>query len=121
VTKTHVAWKLTRGAPYTPSPVLVGDDLYVVSDTGVLTVVEARTGVVRYQQRLGGNYSASPVFADGRIYFQSEEGVTTVVAPGPTFTRLAQNRLDGALMASMALSGQAIYIRSDQHLYRIGS
>jgi outer membrane protein assembly factor BamB len=121
VTRTHVAWKLTRGAPYTPSPLLVGDDLYVVSDTGVLTVVEARTGAVRYQQRLGGNYSASPVFADGRIYFQSEEGVTTVVAPGPTFTRLAQNRLDGTLLASMALSGQAIYIRSDQHLYRIGS
>ena len=121
VTKTHVAWRLTRGAPYTPSPLLVGDDLYVVSDTGVLTVVEARTGAVRYQQRLGGNYSASPVFADGRIYFQSEEGVTTVAAPGPTFTRLAQNRLDGTLLASMALSGQAIYIRSDQHLYRIGS
>ena len=84
-------------------------------------MVEARTGDVRYQQRLGGNYSASPVFADGRIYFQSEEGVTTVAAPGPTFTRLAQNRLDGTLLASMALSGQAIYIRSDQHLYRIGS
>jgi len=119
VTRTHVAWKLTRGAPYTPSPILVGDDLYVVSDTGVLTVVEARTGVVRYQQRLGGNYSASPVFADGRIYFQSEEGITTVIAPGPTFTRLAQNRLDGGMLASMAPSGQAIYIRSDQYLYRI--
>jgi len=77
--------------------------------------------VVRYQQRLGGNYSASPVFADGRVYFQNEEGVTTVVEPGEKFTRLAQNRLDGALMASMALSGRAIYIRSDQHLYRIGS
>jgi outer membrane protein assembly factor BamB len=121
VTRTHVAWRLTRGAPYTPSPLLVGDDLYVVSDTGVLTVVEARTGVVRYQQRLGGNYSASPVFADGRIYFQSEEGVTTVAAPGPTFTRLAQNRLDGGMLASMAFSDRAIYIRSDQHLYRIGS
>ncbi len=121
VTKTHVAWRLTRGAPYTPSPLLVGEDLYVVSDTGVLTVVEARTGTVRYQQRLGGNYSASPVFADGRIYFLSEEGVATVLAPGATFTRLAQNRLDGSLLASMALSGQAIYIRSDQHLYRIGS
>ena len=57
----------------------------------------------------------------GRIYFQSEEGVTTVIAPGKTFNRLAVNRLDGATLASMAMSGGAIYVRSDSHLYRIGS
>ena len=119
VTRTHIAWTLTRGAPFTPSPILVGDELYVVNDTGILTTVDARTGTIHYQQRLGGNYSASPVFADGRLYFQSEEGVTTVIPPGRQFGRLVTNRLDGATLASMAVAGGAFFIRSDSHLYRI--
>ena len=119
VTRSHVAWTLRRGAPFTPSPVLVGDELYVINDIGVLTTVDARTGAIHYQQRLGGNYSASPVFADDRIYFQSEEGVTTVVPPGKQFGRLAVNRLDGSTLASMAIAGGALFIRSDTHLYRI--
>ncbi len=121
VTRTHVAWTLTRGAPFTPSPLLVGDLLYVVSDTGILTLVDAATGRVHYQQRLGGNYSASPVLAEGRIYFLSEEGVATVIAPGAAFNRLAVNRLDGETLASMAMSDGAIYIRSSTHLYRLGA
>ena len=119
VTRTHIAWTLSRGAPFTPSPILVGDELYVINDIGVLTTVDARTGAIHYQQRLGGNYSASPVFADGRIYFQSEEGVTTVVPPGKQFGQLAVNRLDGSTLASMAIAGGAMFIRSDTHLYRI--
>jgi outer membrane protein assembly factor BamB len=120
VTRSHVAWTLRRGAPFTPSPILVGDELYVASDTGILTVVDARTGKVHYQQRLGGNYSASPVFADGRIYFSSEEGVTTVIAPGTAFNRLATNRLDDAILASMAMADGTIYVRGQTHLYRLG-
>jgi outer membrane protein assembly factor BamB len=120
VTRTHVAWTITRGAPYTPSPLLVGNDLYYVSDTGVLSLADAMSGQIVWQQRLGGNYSASPVFADGRIYFQSEEGMTTVIAPGREFKRLAVNRLDGATLASMAVSNGSFYIRSHSHLYRIG-
>ena len=77
------------------------------------------SGQILWQQRLGGNYSASPVFADGRIYFQSEEGMTTVIAPGREFRRLAVNRLDGATLASMAVSGGSFFIRSHTHLYRI--
>ena len=119
VTRTHVAWTITRGAPYTPSPLLVGNDLYYVSDTGVLSLADAASGQIVWQQRLGGNYSASPVFADGRIYFQSEEGMTTVIAPGREFRRLASNRLDGATLASMAVSGGSFFIRSQSHLYRI--
>ena len=119
VTRSNIAWTITRGAPYTPSPLLVDDDLYFVSDTGVLSLADATTGQVRWQQRLGGNYSASPVFADGRIYFQSEEGETTVIAPGKEFKKLAVNRLDGYTLASMAVSNGSLFIRSHSHLYRI--
>lgn len=119
VTASHVVWTVQRGAPLTPSPILIGDDLYYVSDTGVATCVEAKTGRTRWQQRLGGNYSASPVYADGRLYFQSEDGVTTVVAPGPVFRKLAENELAGMTLASMAVSGGAFFLRTDTHLYRI--
>ena len=121
VTKTHVAWTLRRAAPLTPSPLLVGDELYVVNDVGIASCLDAKTGEVRWLQRLGGNYSASPIFADGRIYFLSEEGMATVIAPGREFRRLAMNPLDGATLASMAVSGGSIFIRSDSHLYRIGA
>ena len=119
VTNTHIAWSATRGAPFTPSPIAVGDELYVISDLGVLSCFDARTGKVRWQERIGGNYSASPVFADGRIYFLSEEGVATVIAPGTTFRKLAVNELDGATLASMAVANGSIFIRSLTHLYRI--
>ena len=119
VTRTHLAWTVARGAPFTPSPILVGDELYMVSDIGVLSCLDARTGAMLWQARLPGNYSASPVFADGRIYLQSEEGVTTVVAPGREFRRLSASRLDGAMLATMAVSDGSIFVRTDTHLYRI--
>jgi outer membrane protein assembly factor BamB len=119
VTRTHVAWTLRRGAPLTPSPLLVGDELYIVTDGGIATCVDARTGAAHWQQRLGGTYSASPVFADGRIYLLAEQGVATVIAPGKEFRRLTSNRVEGATLASMAVSAGSIFIRSDTHLYRI--
>ncbi|MCM3880157.1 MAG: PQQ-binding-like beta-propeller repeat protein [Vicinamibacterales bacterium] len=120
VTKTHVAWTLQRAAPYTPSPLLVGDEIYVISDLGIASCLDAATGAPRWQQRIGGNHSASPTFADGRIYFQSEEGVTTVIAPGKEFRKLATNTLDGAMLASMAVSHKSIFVRTHTHLYRLG-
>lgn len=119
VTNSHVAWTLRRGAPLTPSPLLVADEMYVVTDAGIGTCVDARSGNVHWQQRLGGTYSASPLFADGRIYLMSEQGVATVLAPGKAFRALATNTLDGATLASMAVSGGTMIIRSDRHLYRI--
>lgn len=88
---------------------------------GVASCVDAKSGAVVWQQRLGGNHSASPVFADGRIYFLSEEGTTTVIAPGRQFRRLAVNQLEGSTLASMAVSGRSIFIRSHSHLYRIAA
>jgi outer membrane protein assembly factor BamB len=121
VTRTHVAWRLARGVPFTPSPILVGDELYIVSDLGVATCLDAETGGVLWTERLGGNYSASPVFADGRLYFQSEEGLTTVLAPGRQFRVLARSELAEATLASMAVSNGSFYLRSAAHLYRIGA
>lgn len=121
VTKTHIAWTLQRGAPYTPSPLLVGDELYVINDLGILSCLDAKTGAVHWLQRIGGNHSASPTFADGRIYFLDEDGVATVIAPGKIFRKLATNTLDGAMLASMAVSNRSIFIRTHTHLYRLGT
>lgn len=120
VTNTHIAYTIERGAPFTPSPLVVGDEFYMVSDIGVASCLDVMTGKIHWQQRVPGNYSASPLFADGRIYFLSEEGVATVIAPGKDFRRLAVNTLDGATFASIAVSGGTFFIRSDTHLYRIG-
>jgi outer membrane protein assembly factor BamB len=119
VTRSHVAWTVRRGAPLTPSPVLVGNELYLVNDVGIASCLDATTGEQHWIARLGGNFSASPVVAEGRIYFLSEEGVATVVAPEKMFRKLATNALDGETLASMALSQGSIFIRSHSHLYRI--
>jgi outer membrane protein assembly factor BamB len=119
VTKSKVVWKLDRGVPLTPSPLLVGDELYLVSDNGIATCVDARTGKEYWRARVGGNHSASPIYADGRIYFLSEEGQSVVIAPGQQLKHLATNQLDGLTLASMAVAGESIFIRSDTHLYRI--
>jgi outer membrane protein assembly factor BamB len=121
VTRTHVAWTLTRGAPLTPSPLLVGDELYVVTDAGIASSIDARTGAIRWQHRLGEGVSASPVLADGRIYVLDEQGRTTVIALGQTFMQVATNVLDGPALASMAVASRSFFIRTATHLYRIAS
>jgi outer membrane protein assembly factor BamB len=121
VTKTHVAWTLSRGAPLTPSPLLVGDELYVINDGGILTCADARTGAIHWQMRLGGMYSASPVYADGRIYLLGEHGGAMTIAPGREFRRVGTGTLDGAMLASMAVAEGSLFIRTDSHLYRIAA
>jgi len=120
VTRSHVAWKMTRGAPLTPSPLVAGDDLYVVSDNGIGTCLDLRTGAVRWQQRLGNAFSASPLLAGGRIYFLDEEGRTTVMKADASGERLALNELEGPTLASMAVVSRSFLLRSASHLYRIG-
>jgi len=120
VTKSKVVWKLDRGVPLTPSPLLVGNELYMVTDNGIATCVDAKTGKEYWRARVGGNHSASPIYADGKIYFLSEEGESVVVAPGQQLKHLATNQLDGRTLASMAVAGGSIFIRSETHLYRIG-
>ena len=122
ITDTHVAWKLSGNVPNRPSPVLVDDLIYMVNqDTGVATCVEAKTGEVVWRERLPGtgHHSASPVHAEGRIYFFSESGSCPVIAAGRQFKVLAENKLGDGFMASAAIAGQALYLRSKSHLYRI--
>jgi len=121
VTTKHVAWSLKRGAPLTPSPLLVGGELYMITDNGIATCVDAATGKEHWKARIGGNHSASPVYADGRIYFLSEEGESVVIAPGKEFKVLAKSELNGETLASMAVSGGSIFIRSRTHLYRLSN
>jgi outer membrane protein assembly factor BamB len=117
----EVVWRCLKQAPSNPSPVLVGDRLYMVSDQGVLTCLDAATGKQVWTERIGGSYSASLLCADGRIYIFSEDGQTTVVQPGDRFELLARNTLDGSIMATPAVVGSAIFVRTDSHLYRIES
>ena len=119
ITNTHVVWTARRAAPYTPSPLLVATELYMVNDAGIASCLNAATGAIHWQQRLGGTYSASPVYADGRLYFLNEDGIATVVAPATTYRQLAVNELDGAALASIAVASRSLFIRTATHLYRI--
>lgn len=119
VTDTHVAWTVRRSGPNTPSMLLAGDELYMVSDSGIASCLDARTGEVHWQERVGGNYSSSPVYADGRIYLQSEEGKGVVLQPGKEFKVLAENELKETSLASYAVAQDSLLIRTEGHLYAI--
>jgi outer membrane protein assembly factor BamB len=93
--------------------------LYSVADSGMASCLDARTGQLHWQERIGGNCSASPVYADGRIYIQNEEGVGTVIKAGKQFEKLATNSLPERTLASYAIGDGALFIRTERHLYRI--
>jgi len=119
VSETHTAWKCSKGMPLKPSPAVVGELIFAVSDSGVMTCLETKTGEIVWQKRVGGQFSASPIYADGRIYFFSHEDKAIVIQPAREYRELAVNRLDDGCMASAAVAGKAIYLRSKTHLYRI--
>ncbi len=117
--ESQVAWRMKKSAPTKPSLLLDDGLVYMINDGGIATCVDAKTGDVIWSQRVQGNYSASPIFADGRIYVFSEEGKAAVLAPGREFKLLAENKLDGGFMASPAVSGKALFLRTKTHLYRV--
>lgn len=120
VTATNVTWQHDRGVPHTASLLVVGDEIYFVSDSGVASCLDAHNGEEHWSKRLGGNFSASPVFADGRLYFVNEDGTTYVVRTGTDYELLATNELAERALASPAVDEGAIYIRTELHLWRIG-
>ncbi len=115
-----IAWEEKSQIPANPSPLVVGDELYVISDRGVATCFDARSGRQHWRHRVGGNYSASPLFADGRIYLASEEGIVTVIEPGKTYRELATSDLGTRIMASPIAVGSDLIIRTadDLRCYR---
>ncbi|NOY42918.1 MAG: PQQ-binding-like beta-propeller repeat protein [Planctomycetes bacterium] len=119
ITETHVVWKRTKQIPMMASPIVVDGRVHVVSDGGVATCFDAATGEEIWRKRMGGKYSASPLFVEGRIYFCNHDGRTTVLAPGDEYRELAQNDLDGQLMASPVVVEGDLLLRTDTYLYRI--
>jgi outer membrane protein assembly factor BamB len=117
VTKTHVDWKFSKSAPSRCSPLLIDDLLYVFNEGGIATCLEAKTGREVWRERLAGQFSSSPIYAGGHIYFASQDGPTFVLEPGRTFKLAATNRLDDGCMASPAVAGRAIILRTKTHLY----
>jgi outer membrane protein assembly factor BamB len=122
VTKTHVAWRTDRGCAYVPSPILSDDGRFflVVSDKGIASCFEARTGKRHWMERIGAHYSASAVSAGGLVYFLSDDGISTVVRPGIGLEVVARNPLGENCRASPAISGGRIYFRSDKNLFAVG-
>jgi len=119
VTETHIVWEQKKGVPTQPSLLYVQPHVYAVTDGGIATCYQAKTGEIVWQERVGGNFSASPVFADDRIYFLNEAGETTVIEPGPEFKVLAKNKLEGRCQASTAVSQGKLFIRTEEDLYCI--
>jgi outer membrane protein assembly factor BamB len=120
-TSSHIVWEQKKGVPTQASLIVVDDLLYAVTDNGVATAYRTTDGEVVWQERLGGTYSASPVYADGKLYFLSEQGQTTVVKPNATFEVLSRNPLEEAAQASPAVASGRIVIRTEHHLWAIGT
>ena len=121
VTASHVKWTSRKGAPCTPSMLMVGDELYFISDGGIVTCADAQTGKAYWTHRLDGGFSASPVLAENRIYFQSEEGVGYVIKPGKIFELISENDLGERSLASYAVTDKALFIRTQSHVWKIAS
>jgi outer membrane protein assembly factor BamB len=118
----YVIWRQARVAGYTPSAIVHAGKAYLVHDTGILTVLDAKTGKQAYRVRVGGGghtFSASPVASGSRVYFLTEEGVTFVLETGETYKEIAKNDLGEMSLASPAIAGNALYIRTQSKLYKI--
>ncbi len=116
----HIVWYKDPAGAYHPSPLVLGDYLYILESKGFLTCFEARTGKEVYgKQRLGGNYTASPWSYDGKIFCLSEEGDTSVIPAGPQFKLLGKNSLEEMCCATPAVAGERLFIRTFSKLYCI--
>jgi outer membrane protein assembly factor BamB len=119
ITQTHIAWRDTKGAPYVPSMLVVGENLLTVNNSGVAFCYEAATGKVLWQEKLGRHH-ASPVLAGGLVYFINDDGQIHVVKPGPQFQQVAQYELGESCYASPAISDGQVFLRGFQHLFCFG-
>jgi len=114
-----VAWRASKGSPYTTTPIVYGDYFYVCADNGVFSAYHAKTGDLIYQERLPSSFSASPVAGDGKLFMPSEDGDVYVVKAGAKFERLGSNAMGEALMATPAISDGTLIVRGQRHLFAI--
>lgn len=121
VTKSHVAWEHSRVVPGRPSLLLDDELLFIVDDGGIAACLEAKTGKTVWKARIGGNFSASPVLAGRHIYLFDQDGKATVIEAGREFKKVAENEMDAGCMASPAVSGDLLIVRTKTHLYGIGN
>ena len=116
---TQIVWREKKNVPNKPSILAIDDLIFMVDDGGIASCLDAMTGAEVWRERVPGSYSASPLFAAGRIYLFSDAGHVTVLEPGRTFTKLAENKFESGFMASPAVSGNALFLRTRTHLYRV--
>lgn len=119
VTESNVQWTFGSNMPSKPSLIIVADNLYAISDKGILSCLDARTGKQKYKHRIGGSFAASPLYAGGNIYLFDRDGKTTIFKPGDTYKLVKTNQLEGKFMASPAVAGQSLILRTELALYRI--
>ena len=119
ITETHVTWQSTRGVPLTPTMLVFGEELYYVSDGGLVSCVDAKTGRRHWQDRVRGNVSSSPIVAAERLYVATEEGRMAVLRTGKVFETLAINEFGERIFATPAVTGDALIVRTESRLYCI--
>jgi outer membrane protein assembly factor BamB len=119
VTASHIVWTAKKTIGSKPSQVLVGNLIFNVHDTGVASCLDALSGEELWTKRLSGEFSASPLYADGQIYYCGQDGITTVVKADREYVELAKNKLDDGFMASPAVTGKALILRTRSALYRV--
>lgn len=119
LTNTKVVWKYLKGVPSKPTPIVIGKELYLLADNGIVTCLDAVSGEEIYKERVEGAYSTSPLYVEGRLYFFSQTGQITVLQPGREFKVLAKSTLGDGFMSAPAVVDDALILRSKTHLYRI--
>ena len=120
----NVPWQYTKGTAYVPSPILYGDYLYLTTDRGILTCIDAKTGEVKYEGGripIPATFTASPVAFEGKILMTSEDGDTFIIKAGPKHEIIGTNSVGEPVYASPAIADGRIYIRGEKNIYCIGS
>lgn len=121
ISESHVRWQAEKGVPFNASPLLIGTQLFLMGDRGVLTCYDAILGTLSWQHRLSGNFSSSPIEVDGLVLAVNDDGVASVIQPGDEFELIATNVIDAPVQASPAVSGKSLFLRTESHLYRIAA
>ena len=118
----ELVWSYDKGTAYTASNIVYGDYIYLISDKGILSCLDAKTGEMKYDNGrtpTPGHFTSSPVAYDGKVFITSDDGDTFVIQAGPEHKVLTTNSLDEPVFTSPAIAGGSVYIRGSKNLYKI--